>query len=170
MAVIKSGKLVQDSWVFVQDDAELPSGGDIIVSLERWQGEREALLARDGGLGVRLRSDQLAESLGQEAARFQLIALEFPKFSDGRAYSTARLLRERYGFTGELRAVGNVLRDQFLFMDRCGFDAIEVTEDARGLAWATALSEIKVFYQPATDSRTPVYWQRHHDIAEIRAG
>jgi uncharacterized protein (DUF934 family) len=170
MAVIKSGKLVQDHWVFVPDDAELPSEGDIVVSLDRWRNAREALSARDGGLGIRLRSDQLADSLGQEAGQFQLIALDFPKFSDGRSYSTARLLRERYGFTGELRAVGNVLRDQFLFMDRCGFDAIEMAQEERGLAWEAALSEIKIFYQPAGDCRAPVTWQRHREIPEIRAG
>ena len=161
MAVIKNGAAVADRWVRIDDEADLPVAGDIVVSLERWQRDRDVLLARDGGLGIELRSDQLADSLGAAARHFQLIALDFPKFSDGRPYSTARLLRERYGFAGELRAVGNVLRDQFLFMDRCGFDSIEVQDQRHVAAWASALSEIGVFYQPATDRRVPVTAQRH---------
>ena len=84
-----------------------------------------------------------------------MVALEFPKFRDGRAYSTARLLRERYGFAGELRAVGDVLRDQFLFMHRCGFDAFEVADEQAVAAWRKAIAEFTVFYQTATDGRAP---------------
>jgi len=169
MPVIKSGAVVADSWFRLDDEAALPASGDIVVSLDRWQRERDALLARDGGLGIELRSDQLADSLGADATLFQLIALNFPKFSDGRPYSTARLLRERYGYTGELRAVGNVLRDQFLFMDRCGFESVEVATDGHAAAWPAALSEIEVFYQPAGDQRVPVLAQRHALCPEMRA-
>lgn len=173
MAVIKHGAVVEDRWIRLDEDSALPDFGDIVVSLERWQRDREIILAHNGGLGIELRSDQLADSLGQDASLFQMIALNFPVFSDGRSYSTGRLLRDRYGFVGELRAVGNVLRDQFLFMDRCGFDSLEVGDAAAVAAWTRAwtmaLSEIEVFYQPAGDTRPPAFAQRRAMHREIRA-
>ena len=93
--------------------------------------------------------------------RFALIALEFAKFTDGRAYSYARLLRQRYGYEGELRAIGQVLRDQLLFMHRCGFDAFEVVKPDAVAAWRAALAEISLFYQRAADARPTVLGLRH---------
>jgi uncharacterized protein (DUF934 family) len=156
MPLIKDGRLVDDPWVDVADGEPLPEDGPVIVSLERWASERTELLRRGRGLGVRLKSDQQPEALRDDLSRLDLVALEFPAFTDGRAYSNARLLRERYGFTGELRAVGNVLRDQFLFMHRCGFDAFAVADRRAADGWRQAMSEIEVYYQPATDGRTPV--------------
>lgn len=153
MPLIKDGRLAEDSWVTLDDDSPLPLGADPIVSLERWQAEREALLARNGRLGLALRPDQPASLVAGDADRFAVITLAFLKFSDGRAYSAARLLRERYGFSGELRAVGNVLRDQLAFMARCGFDAFEVAGDGAPEAWSEALAEIGVWYQPTADDR-----------------
>jgi uncharacterized protein (DUF934 family) len=156
MPLIKDGRLIDDPWVVIADADTAPASGPIIVSLARFLAEREALLTRDGPLGVRLKSSELAHEIGADAQRLALIALEFPAFRDGRGYSTARLLRERYGFQGELRAVGNVLRDQFLFMHRCGFDAYEVSDDAAVDAWQKAIGEFTVFYQPTADGRTPI--------------
>jgi uncharacterized protein (DUF934 family) len=155
MPLIKDGRLAPDPWIAVSDDAELPTTGAVIVSLTRFRAEREALLARGAPLGVRLQSGELAKEIGKDAKQLGLVALEFPSFRDGRAYSTARLLRERYGFAGELRAVGNVLRDQFLFMDRCGFDAFEVADEKAVDDWRKAIAEFTVFYQTATDGRAP---------------
>lgn len=152
MPLIKDGRRVDDPWVAVADDAPLPVGLPVIVSLTRWQAERTLLLERNAPVGVRLKSSELAETIAADAGRLALIALEFPVFRDGRAYSTARLLRERYRFRGELRAVGQVLRDQFLFMQRCGFDAFEVS-DAEVDAWPAAMAEFSVFYQPTNDGR-----------------
>ncbi len=156
MPLIKDGRLTSDPWIAVADDAELPATGAVVVSLTRFRAEREALLARGGPLGVRLKSSELAREIGEDTRHLGLIALEFSTFRDGRPYSTARLLRERYGFAGELRAVGDVLRDQFLFMHRCGFDALEVTEEKAVEAWRKAISEFTVFYQAATDGRAPM--------------
>ena len=157
MPLIKDGRLVDDPWQSVADDAPLPADGPVIVTLARWQAERDALLARGAPLGVRLESKHPAGQIAADLGHFALVALEFPMFRDGRAYSTARLLRERHGFKGEVRAVGNVLRDQFLFMHRCGFDAFEV-KDARALeAWRDAMAEISVFYQPTADGRPTVF-------------
>ncbi len=149
MPLVKDGRLTIDPWISLGDEAPPANHqDDIIVSLERWR--RDALLLRrhGGGLGLRLRSDQLPSEIAADLEVFALIALEFPKFGDGRAFSTARLLRERYGFAGEIRAIGDVLRDQFLFMHRCGFDSFEVESHAAAEAWCQSVSEITVFYQP----------------------
>ncbi len=157
MPLIKDNELVPDPWVTLGDDEALPEGTPAIVSFERWQNEREALLQRNAPLGIRLRSDQPPKLVLDDLDRFAVVALEFPRFGDGRAYSYARLLRERYGFRGELRAVGNVLRDQALFMLRCGFDAFELAEDSALEGWRESLAEISVFYQPTADGRSPAH-------------
>jgi len=161
MALISNGRLTDDPWVTVADEEALAASGPVIVSLDRWRAERDALLARGGLLGIRLASHQLASEIAADVLHFDLVALEFPTFRDGRAYSSARLLRERYGFAGELRAVGNVLRDQFMFMHRCGFDAFEVADEKQVEAWRKAMDEITVWYQPATDGRVPATALRH---------
>ena len=165
MPLIKNGELIADSWVEVASEESLPEGstdsGDIIVTLDHWQAERETLKLRNGRLGIRLSADQLADSIAEDVESFDLIALTFPKFQDGRAYSTARLLRERHGFKGELRATGAVHRDQFFFMARCGFDTYQVQDEKEVNGFAQAMEEIGLSYQPAGDSRRPLYWHRH---------
>ncbi len=153
MPLIKDDRIVEDPWVTVADDDVLPEGAPAIVSLARWRAEGEVLAGRNAPLGIRLRADEPPGEIAADLERFQVIALEFPKFGDGRAYSYARLLRERHGYRGELRAVGDVLRDQALFMRRCGFDAFEVDEGTDVAGWREALGEISVFYQPTEDGR-----------------
>ena len=159
MPLIKQGALVEDGWTRVADDAALPDG-PAIVSLARWQAERESLIGHNGPLGLVLASSQAPEAIAADIGRFDLICLEFPKFQDGRAFSYARKLRQRFGFAGELRAVGNVLRDQLAFMVRCGFDSFEVDDAGVVEQWARAMSEISVVYQPAADSRATATQQR----------
>lgn len=161
MALVKDGEPVRDAWTAVADDAELPLTGPVIVSLKRWQTDRDALSERADPVGIRLASHEAAADIASGLNRISLVALEFPTFRDGRAYSTARLLRDRYGFNGELRAVGNVLRDQLLFMHRCGFDAFEIEADDAVESWRQALAEFSAWYQPATDHRVPVTALRH---------
>jgi uncharacterized protein (DUF934 family) len=161
MPLIRENGNSEDQWTLAADDAELPADGAIVVSLTRWLAEREILRARKTPLGVRLRSDQRPELIADDIERFDLIALEFPKFTDGRAYSSARLLRERYGYEGELRAVGQVLRDQLQFMHRCGFDAFEIAATDAAEKWQRALAEISVWYQSGADTRTPIAVLRH---------
>jgi len=170
MALIKNGTITAtDDWRWIDDEAAIPGEGDIVVGLERWQGERESLEGRNGGLALRLRSDQLAESVADDLHRFAMIALEFPKFTDGRAFSTARLLRERYGFTGELRAVGHIIQDQFLFLQRSGFDALEVDERTDLEAWQEAIAAVDLVYQAAADSRHAIPRLRGSRPAASRA-
>jgi len=159
MPLIREGALVDDPWTLAPDEGALPEG-PAIVSLARWQAERDTLAARNGRLGIRLRSSEAPEAIAGDLDRFELICLDFPRFQDGRAYSHARKLRQRHGFTGELRAVGNVLRDQFLFMRRCGFDSFEVRDAEAAGAWQQAMAEISVVYQPAADERRSAFVRR----------
>jgi len=156
MPLLKNGALVDDPWLPVGDDTPLPPGGAVVLSFARWQAERDALLPRHAPLGVRFRNHERVEDLRPDVRRWQLIALEFPKFTDGRAYTQARLLRERFGFAGELRATGQVLPDQLLLMQRCGFDAFEIAPGTPLAAWKRAIESFSVFYQPAADGRAPV--------------
>jgi uncharacterized protein (DUF934 family) len=161
MALIKNGELVASSFVDVSTAETIPPTGPVIVSLAQWQAQRDALVARGTPLGIRLHSDQPPELIAADLPRFDVIALEFPKFRDGRAYSYARLLRERYGYKGELRAVGDVLLEQLFFMLRTGFDAFELaSQDPLG-DYRTALADFSVWYQPAADGRPTAVQLRH---------
>ena len=157
MALVKNNLVIKDNWTFIDDESNLPSG-DVVVSLTRWKAERETLLGRADGLGIVLRSNENPEEIVDDLEVFQLIALDFPAFTDGRAYSYARLLRERYNFEGELRAIGNVLRDQIFLMCRCGFSAYEIkADDDKALQiWLDSQKEISNYYQPTGDGRKTV--------------
>lgn len=161
MAVIRGGHVVTDDpWIAAGEDGNLPDGEALLIPYEVWTLRRDELRRRNGRVGVRLAAGQSPHLLADDLDRIALIALEFPSFRDGRAYSHARLLRERYGYTGELRATGQVLRDQFLFMHRCGFDSYEVADPKSAAEWAEALAEISVAYQPAGDGRRAVLMRR----------
>lgn len=152
MQIIRKREIIDDSWRHADDDADLPEG-NIIVSLARFRDQRPALLARDGQLGIRIPNDVVAREVASELDGVDLVAVDFPIYRDGRAFSIARILR-RCGFAGELRAVGNVLRDQLSFMERCGFDTYEL-EGGKDLEDALrAFDEISVTYQDAMDRRT----------------
>ncbi len=169
MPLIKDGQRVGDPWTTVADGDELPASGPVIVSLARWRGERAALRQREAGIGVSMASDEPPSEIAGDLDALGVVALQFPKFTDGRAYSHARMLRERHGYTGELRAVGHVLADQFMFMHRCGFDAFEVANEEAADAWQTAISEIGLWYQPTGDARTPLQARRREAAVEARA-
>jgi uncharacterized protein (DUF934 family) len=153
MPLIKDGRLADDPWLRLGDEDEVEAGVAVIVSLERWQAERETLAGRNAPVGLWLKAGQSPAEVADDLSHFGLIALEFPKFNDGRAFSYARLLRERYGYQGEVRAVGEVLRDALLFMHRCGFDAFAIDRDDAPAHWEAALAELSVWYQPTADGR-----------------
>ena len=155
MPLIKDGAFVQDAFVTVADDAALPDGA-AIVSLARFQKEREALLIRNAPLGVQLKSSENPELLGEDVQRFSVIVLEFPVFRDGRAFSWARILRERLKFTGEIRGTGHFLYDQINYMKRVGFDAWNVAEGFRLEQFHRALTEITNVYQPSADGKKTI--------------
>lgn len=162
MALIRNGALVEgDPWRFYAEGEELPADGAALVTAKRWAKERERLIGRNAPIGVKLEASDQPKSIAADLDRFGLVAVDFPKFNDGRGYSAARLLRERYGYKGEIRAVGRVLRDQLLYMLRCGFDGFDLTDKDPVAAWAQAVGAMSVFYQPAADDRAPVRMLRH---------
>lgn len=162
MQVIKDQKIIEDSWQRLTEiaaDASLPDG-DIIVPLAYWQQNKQSLLARAGKLGVCIDGDDETQDVAKDSQHFDLIALDFPVFKDGRSYSHARLLRDRYGFKGELRAVGDVLRDQLFYMQRCGIDSFQLRADKDPEDALKAFTELSVKYQTAADGAEPIYTYR----------
>jgi uncharacterized protein (DUF934 family) len=153
MPLVKNGRIITDLFVRVADGEELPGNGDVLISSERFLADPEALLRRSGKTGVIWPNNRAVDDLVPYLDRLAAVALVFPTFRDGRAYSQARLLRERHGYDGELRATGQVLRDQFVFMSRAGFDTFEVKKDADAEAFAETMQRYSVFYQPTGDGR-----------------
>jgi uncharacterized protein (DUF934 family) len=153
MPLVKNARITTDLFVHVADGAELPGDGDVLISSERFLADPDALLRRSGKTGVIWPNNRAVDYLVPHLGRLAAVALVFPTFRDGRAYSQARLLRERHGYDGELRATGQVLRDQFVFMSRAGFDAFEVKKDADADAFAETMKRYSVFYQPTGDGR-----------------
>jgi uncharacterized protein (DUF934 family) len=152
MRYIKNGQIAADPFVYVEGDEPVPADVPVIVAADWLLSATAAQLeSRSAPLGVAWPNDKPESNLAPFLAQLSLIALEFPVFRDGRAYTQARQLRERHGFKGEIRATGDVLRDQFLFMVRAGFDAFEVRKDADAEAFAQALHEFTLSYQPAAD-------------------
>lgn len=160
MPLVKGGKIAEDNFVKLADDAPLPASGDILVSADRFVKDADALLARAGKLGVIWPNNRDIDELVPHLARLAAVALLFPTFRDGRAYSQARLLRERYAYRGELRATGQVLRDQFVFMLRAGFDSFDVRKQADAEAFAQTVKRYSVFYQPTGDGRITALHRR----------
>jgi uncharacterized protein (DUF934 family) len=155
MPLIKNNALVDDSYVSVADDAAMPANGTL-VSLSRFRKDRESLLTRNAPLGVRLKSDESPEPLGDDVHRLSVVAIEFPKFRDGRGFSWARMLRTRLGYKGEIRATGTYLYDQIAFMRRVGIDAFEVRENLTLGEFRRALGEMTDAYQPSADGRKTI--------------
>ncbi|MDB5423325.1 MAG: hypothetical protein JWQ29_741 [Phenylobacterium sp.] len=152
-------RLTEDPFTTVSDDWAIPQG-DVIVSLTRFQAEGEGLLSEGRKVGVRLESHEEVEALAYDLPRLSVVALVFPKFGDGRAYTHARLLRDRFEFKGEVRAVGDVLREQAGFMVRCGFDAFEPADGSTPEDWERATHRFRHVYQRSTDRRTPAFAER----------
>lgn len=153
MPLVKQGRVTTDPFVHVVDGAELPDEGAILIPAARFLEDPEGVLKRAGKVGVIWPNNRDLDDLVPYLDRVAAVALVFPSFRDGRAYSQARLLRERHGYDGEMRATGQVLRDQFVFMSRAGFDAFEVKKAADADAFAETVKRYSVFYQPTGDGR-----------------
>jgi len=153
MPLVKQGRITTDPFVHVVDGAELPGDGAILIPAARFLEDPEGVLKRAGKVGVIWPNNRDLDDLVPYLDRVAAVALVFPSFRDGRAYSQARLLRERHGYDGEMRATGQVLRDQFVFMSRAGFDAFQVKKDADADAFAETVKRYSVFYQPTGDGR-----------------
>ncbi|WP_020209527.1 DUF934 domain-containing protein [Gilvimarinus chinensis] len=163
--LVKDGAIVDDTWVRLDKpegdatEAKVPAG-QVIVPLSVWKAQREQLKSRSD-IGVWLDSDESALELGDDAKALPLVAVNFPGFMDGRAFSTARLIRERFGFTGELRAVGAFIRDQLCYLSRCGVNSFRFDDEAADLEAAKqSLKDFTEFYQTGVDQPQPLFRRR----------
>jgi uncharacterized protein (DUF934 family) len=160
MPLIKNAAEIDDPYRRVLDDAPVPEEGAVLLPAARFLADAQDLAGRSGQTGVIWPNDRDIGELAPWLDKLSLVALVFPTFRDGRAYTQARLLRERYRFRGELRATGDILRDQFLFLHRSGFDAFEVKKPGDAQAFIDAIHRYSVFYQPAADGERGTLWRR----------
>ena len=164
--IIKNGNIVDDTWTILKlSEGETPESvalddATALVPLPVWQARKNELVSRGQPVGVWLDSHEGPEAIAADLQHFAIIAVNFPKFADGRGFSTARLLRERYGYTGELRAIGDVLQDQLYYMKRCGFDAYAVRADKDIVAALAGLDDFSDSYQAAADQPQPLFLRR----------
>ena len=149
-----------DAYVRVLDEDTTPDAGAVILSLARFQAEGDALLDQGRSVGVILEPDQAVEDIAYDLPRLSLVAFNVPKYRDGRCFSGGRILRDRYGFAGEVRAVGDVLRELASFYVRCGFDAFEPADSSTPVQWLAAASRYSHVYQRAADGRLPAFEER----------
>src|SRR5215475_4160566 len=171
MPLVRGGRVVADRYVRVLDDAPIPEGVPVIIPAARFIADATEIARREAPTGVLWPNNRRISELAPYLDQLALVALVFPNFKDGRAYSQARQLREQHGFRGELRATGNILRDQFLFLFRAGFDSFEVVKATDAAVFAQAVARYSVFYQPAGDRRIPALRARlrHPQMAAATA-
>lgn len=158
MAFFKDGRFAPDPWRRVDAIEELPAEGYIILSLDNWRRLASPKQRTNMAFGLLLEPGHRVETIAEELPYLGLVAIQFPKFTDGRGYSLAHEIRDRYNFMGELRATGDVLFDQLQFMARCGFDAFEISDPVtiRRLEEQHSTDTMRHFYQPGDGPEQPV--------------
>jgi uncharacterized protein (DUF934 family) len=165
MALLKDRKAAADNWLLLERGADgalplVPLNGDVIVPLAAWRASREALIARPGCIGVWLAGEDEPGDIAADFAHLQVIAVRFATFVDGRGYTTARLLRERYGWRGELRAIGDIQRDQLFYLARCGFDTFALREGEDVDTALTAFGDFSESYQTSVERPYQLFRRR----------
>ncbi|WP_110687320.1 DUF934 domain-containing protein [Salinicola aestuarinus] len=164
--LIRGNVQVADDWVLSRDEQTLPEARPAIVPFTLWQESLADSSVDQERLAPWLASDcETTAELAETLSAAPLVAIDFPSFTDGRGYTVARLLRERFGYAGELRAIGDVLIDQLYYLRRCGFDTLALRDDQDLDAAFRALSSFSVRYQPAIDLDEPLFAQRRRERA-----
>lgn len=166
--IIRDGVVIRDVWTDVASLDELnalPDDRAVCVPLSVWNEGRAVLQSRSGALGVRMAAHETPDGLAQDFPRLSLISIQFAQFTDGRGYSIARTLRQKMGYQGELRAVGDVLRDQLFYLVRCGFNAFALAPGRDIQAALSSLNDFSVAYQSAADQPQPLFWRRGSILA-----
>ena len=158
--LLKDNQIIEDSWAFLDDSAETLPSGNILLSLEQWQQFSDQLSQHNGELGLWLEGNAEIDAVIDSLQQLSLIAIKFPKFVDGRGFSLARLLRERYNYNGELRAIGEFIRDQLYLLKRCGFNAFQLSEDQDLSEASKSLSDFSETYQVSADQQEPLFRRR----------
>ncbi len=159
--LIRNRRVAPDTWQLLEEAAAaLPVEGDVIVPLATWLAVRDGADNRNGRTAVWLAGNEDPAAIEADLARLPLVAVRFASFGDGRGFSTARLLRERYRYGGEIRAVGQVIRDWLLFMERCGFDAFALRDDEDPANALQAFGELPDAYQASVTEPLPLFRRR----------
>ncbi len=162
--IIKNRQVAANNWQLLKASADnsLPAvpEGDVIVPLAQWLSQKDALLARQGRLGVWLANTDDPAEIAGDLQHFAVVAVDFPHFTDGRGSSIARLLRERYGWSGELRAIGDVIRDVLFYLSRCGFDAFDLKAGEDAQAALSAFGDFSEAYQTSVERPQPLFRRR----------
>ena len=162
MQIIRNERVVVDEWIRLEREDPIPAGGNLIVPFDRWLAETDAFNNRCERVGVCVSVEDGIEELAPHIHRWPVIAIEFREFKDGRGHSLARLLRDKLEYRGELRAVGDIGRDQVFFLARCGFDAFELRPDTDPASVLPGFADFSLRYQHASD-RAPA-------INQLRSG
>jgi uncharacterized protein (DUF934 family) len=163
--IIKNRQVAANTWQLLKAGADqglpaVPPAGDVIVSLAQWQAQKDALLARQGRVGVWLANTDDPAVIAGDLQHIEVVAVDFPHFTDGRGASIGRLLRERHGWKGELRAVGDVIRDVIFYLSRCGFDAFDLRPGEDAQAALPAFEDFSEAYQISVERPQPLFRRR----------
>jgi uncharacterized protein (DUF934 family) len=158
--LLKDGNVIDNSWQLVDADTDALPQGDILISTSQWHKQQDVLADRAGAVGVWIDSHEESEAFADGIIALPVIAINFPKFADGRGFSLARLLRERYGYSGEIRAIGEIIRDQLFLMQRCGFNAFAFDTELDLAEASKSLQDFSDAYQVAVDQPEPLFKRR----------
>ena len=159
--LLKDGLVVDDLWTLLEDGIEsLPKTGNLLLSSSQWQRFSSELEQRQGETGVWLEGNEEISDIVESLIKLPIIAIKFPKFVDGRGFSLARLLRERYHFSGELRAIGDIIRDQLYLLKHSGFNAFQLSQDTDLKQAAESLTDFSENYQTTNAQPIPLFRRR----------
>jgi uncharacterized protein (DUF934 family) len=158
--ILKNTEVVSDNWILLDETAESLPTGNVLLSYEQWQNFADQLSNHSGSLGVWLEGHAEIEQIIEPLLDLPLIAINFPKFADGRGFSSARLIRERYNYSGELRAIGGFIRDQLYLLKRCGFNAFQFSDENELSDAAESLKDFSENYQVSVDQENPLFRRR----------
>ena len=158
--LLKEGQVVDNGWTTVTEDANPIPAGDLLLPLQLWLERDNQLSQHQGALGVWISGNEAIESVAEQLMTAPVIAIQFPKCVDGRGFSTGRVLRERFGYRGELRAIGEIIRDQLYLLQRCGFNAFELSPEVDLAEASQSLSDFTDAYQVAVDQPVPLFKRR----------
>ena len=159
-SLIHQRKLVNDSWISASEPSIDLVGKDVLVPFAAWKSHHAEWLKHEGRLGVLIEPNEDPADVAGDLARFALVAVHFPVFTDGRGYSIGRLLRERYGYKGELRAVGDIMQDQLFYLSRVGFDAFLLRANQSVEGAIKALDSFSEAYQASVERPQPLFRRR----------
>lgn len=158
--IIKDRAIIEDTYTLVDALDSIPVSGDILVDFSIWPELKSKLDNHEGRVGLKVPGDAEPEAFSSELGKLDLVAIDFPVFRDGRGYSLARIVRDRFHYQGELRATGDVLKDQLFYLQRCGFNSFATREDRCIEDALLSLRDFTVTYQADAFEKKPIYHRR----------